>query len=304
MSSQVSSPETRPSAAVRGLWPRLGERLPAGLRDALARYHHPMTWTGIGLFGALTLFSFLGPLLYTANPFTIHAMHILSPPSLQYPFGTDNLGRNMLARAMAGGRSTLTVGILGSLVAMLIGIAYGMFAALGPRWLDKALMRLLDALLALPTLVLMIFFAAIIPLDVFSLTLLLGLVSWPGLARIVRNEALAFRERDYVVAARQFGAGTFYIARVHLLRAMLPILIVNTTFMVADVILGLAGLSFLGLGIQPPRASWGGLLNEGVQQVFLNDWWLILFPGLLIFGAILAMNFVGQGLLNRLEGRT
>ncbi|MDR7926561.1 ABC transporter permease subunit, partial [Acidithiobacillus thiooxidans] len=113
---------------------------------------------------------------------------------------------------------------LGALIAISLGIIYGMIAAMSPRWLDKVLMRLLDALLALPGIVLMIFFAAIIPLDTLSLILVLGCLSWPGLARIVRNEALAYKERDYVLAAKQFGASTFYIARTHLLRSMLPIL--------------------------------------------------------------------------------
>ncbi|MEJ2654774.1 MAG: ABC transporter permease [Acidihalobacter sp.] len=259
--------------------PPASARLSAALRRWYAQYHHPMTWTGLGVFAALLLFSW------------------------KFLLGTDNLGRDMLARMMAGGQATLQVGLLGSLIAMCAGIVYGMFSAMSPGWLDKILMRLLDAVLAIPTLVLMIFFAAIMPLNTLSLVLLLGLVSWPGLARIVRNEALAYRERDYILAARQFGASSLYVARSHMLRAMLPILIVNATFMVADVILALAGLSFLGLGIQPPRASWGGLLNEGVQQVFLGSWWLIVFPGLAIFAAIVAMNLIGQGLLARLEGR-
>ena len=297
------SSSTDSVAAAQAAQAGLGARLAATVRRVHAQYHHPMTALGLALFALLILFSWIGPLLYPGSPFAIHALHTLAPPDARFPFGTDNLGRDMLARMMAGGQATLEVGLLGSLIAMTAGIAYGMTAALSPSWLDKILMRLLDAILAMPTLVLMIFFAAIIPLNTLSLVLLLGLVSWPGLARIVRNEALAYRERDYVLAARQFGAGPLYIARAHLMRAMLPILIVNTTFMVADVILALAGLSFLGLGIQPPRASWGGLLNEGVQQVFLGAWWLIVFPGLAIFIAIVAMNLIGQGLLNRLEGR-
>lgn len=273
------------------------------LRHWVGQYSHPMTWTGLSIFVLLMLFSWVGPLLYPADPLAIHANHILLAPSWQFPFGTDNLGRNMLARMMEGGRATLEVGLLGSFIAIFLGILYGMTAALSPRWLDKVLMRLLDALLALPGIVLMIFFAAIIPLNTLSLVLVLGFLSWPGLARIVRNEALAYKERDYILAARQFGANTFYIARAHLMRSMLPILIVNTTFMVADLILALSGLSFLGLGIQPPHASWGGLLNDGLQIVIIGPWWLIVFPGVAIFLAIVAMNVLGQGLLARLEGR-
>ncbi|MBU2754087.1 ABC transporter permease [Acidithiobacillus sp. CV18-2] len=273
------------------------------LQHWVGQYSHPMTWTGLGLFALLILFSWLGPVLYTASPLTIHANHLLVAPCWQYPFGTDDLGRNMLARMMDGGKATLEVGLLGSVIAMFLGILYGMSAAMSPRWLDKVLMRLLDALLALPGIVLMIFFAAIVPLNTTSLILVLGCLSWPGLARIVRNEALAYKERDYVLAARQFGASSFYVARTHLMRSMLPILIVNATFMVADLILALSGLSFLGLGIQPPHASWGGLLNDGLQLVIVGPWWLIVFPGVAIFLAIVAMNVLGQGLLARLEGR-
>ncbi|WP_248884179.1 ABC transporter permease [Acidithiobacillus acidisediminis] len=273
------------------------------LRYWVGQYSHPMTWIGLGLFALLLAFSWVGPWLYPADPLAIHVNHLLVGPSWAYPMGTDNLGRNLMARMMSGGRATLEVGLLGSAIAMALGILFGMAAAMSPRWLDKVLMRLLDAILALPGIVLMIFFAAIVPLNTLSLILVLGGLSWPGLARIVRNEALAYKERDYVLAARQFGASTFYIARTHLLRSMLPILIVNATFMVADLILALSGLSFLGLGIQPPHASWGGLLNDGLQLVIIGPWWLIVFPGVAIFLAIVAMNVLGQGLLARLEGR-
>ena len=285
---------------VPGLFTRLWTD---SLSHWVGQYSHPMTWTGLTIFVLLLLFSWGGPWVYPADPLAIHANHILLAPSWRFPLGTDNLGRNMLARMMAGGRVTLEVGLLGSFIALFMGVLYGMSAALSPRWLDKVLMRLLDALLALPGLVLMIFFAALVPLNALSLVLVLGFLSWPGLARIVRNEALAYKERDYVLAARQFGAGTFYIARTHLMRSMLPILIVNATFMVADLILALSGLSFLGLGIQPPHPSWGGVLNDGLQLVIIGPWWLIVFPGLAIFLAIVAMNVLGQGLLARLEGR-
>ena len=291
--------EGRSSVAVDGIVPGLRDRL----RERFAPYDHLLVRIGLGIFLFLLLFSVLGAWIYPKDPLAIQDHLLYAPPSLAAPLGTDNLGRDLLARMIYGGQATLEAGLFGSLVALLIGLAYGMTAALGPSWLDKILMRLLDAILAIPTLVLMIFFAAIVRLDVLGLILLLGFVSWPGLARIIRNEALAYRERDYVVAARQFGASTFYIARTHLLRSMLPILIVNATFLVADIILALAGLSFLGLGIQPPYASWGGLLNEGSELVIIGCWWLILFPGLAIFAVIVAMNMLGQGLLARLEGR-
>ena len=281
-----------------GLFPALhGGRFAATLRAA------PLTTAGAALLLFLVAFSWLGPLVHPVSPYTLHPHRIFLAPSWAHPLGTDDLGRSFLARMMHGGQPSLGVAMLGTLIAVVLGLLYGMSSGLSPAWLDKVLMRLLDAILALPTLVLMIFFAALVRLSPLSLILLLGLVSWPGLARIARNEVLAYKNRDYVLAARQFGAGTGYLARTHLLRSMLPIVLVNATFTVADLILTLAGLSFLGLGIQPPAPSWGGLLGNGSNLAIIGTWWLILFPGLAIVLAILAMNMMGQGVLNRLEGR-
>ncbi len=259
-------------------------------------------YLGAALMLALAFFSWAGPAFYAHDALAIHARHILAAPDARFLLGTDALGRDTLARLMRGGQTTLAVAFGASAIGLFAGLAYGILAGLGPAWIDRALMRLLDALLAIPTLILMIFFAAIVPLGETGLATLLGLVSWPGIARLARNETLAARERDYVRAARQFGAGGFYIARTHILRAMLPLVIVNATFLMADMILGLSGLSFLGLGIQPPHASWGGLLNTGAGLAVIGSWWLIVFPGLAIFLAILAMNMLGQGLLARLNG--
>ncbi|WP_298136948.1 ABC transporter permease [Acidiferrobacter sp.] len=286
---------SRTAAPARGLFPR-ARRWQAAfgtLRADLA---------GGLLFLALAAFSWIGPLLYPHDPLAIHAHHILAAPQARFPLGTDDLGRNVLARLMRGGQTTLAISFVASAIGLIAGLAYGLVAGLGPGWLDQILMRLLDALLAIPTLILLIFFAAIVPLGEASLAVMLGLVAWPGIARLARNEARAARERDYVRAARQFGAGRLYVARVHILRAMLPLVIVNATFLMADMILGLSGLTFLGLGIEPPHASWGGLLNSGAQLAVIDPWWLIAFPGLAIFLAILAMNMLGQGLLARLEG--
>lgn len=293
MNEPRSAPERR-----WGLFPALhAGRFASALRSA------PLTAAGLGLFLFLVAFSWLGPFLIHTSPYAIRPTLLFRPPSWAHPLGTDDLGRSFLARMMYGGQPSLGVAMLGTVIAVVLGLLYGMSSGLSPSWLDKVLMRTLDAILALPTLVLMIFFAALVRLDALSLILLLGFVSWPGLARIARNEVLAYKQRDYVLAARQFGAGTGYLARTHLLRSMLPIVLVNATFTVADLVLTLAGLSFLGLGIQPPNPSWGGLLGNGSNLAIIGAWWLILFPGLAIVLAILAMNMMGQGILNRLEGR-
>ena len=280
-----------------------GSVLPAGARGLLARYPHWDIYAGVTVFLGILGFAFLGPLLYQGSPLAVDPLHLLEAPSARFPLGTDALGRDQLARLMHGARTSISVGIPASLLTLVVGVAFGMTAAMAGGLVDRAMMRLLDALLAVPNLVVLIFFAAVVPLSTPSLILLLGLTSWPGLARIVRNETLAYREKDFVLAARQFGAGGFYLARVHVLRAMLPILVVYATFMLADSILALAGLSFLGLGVQPPYPSLGGLLQDGLELIYINPWWLYVPPGLIVFAALVSINLVGQGLLERLEGR-
>jgi len=255
--------------------------------------------TGLGLGFAILFIGFIAPFIYPVDPFTINPAHTLEAPSWKFPLGTDPLGRDELALLLSGGFATLIVSLPASILAFVVGVSYGLLAGLGPAWLDRLLMRLLDAVLALPSLIILLFFASLVSLNDISLILLLGLVNWPSLARLVRNEAVAQRGRDFILASEQFGAGRFYVARVHLLRVMAPILVVNGTFMVGDTIFALSSLSFLGLGVQPPQVSWGSLLETGLDIIALDPWWMILPPGLVVFAALLAASLTGQGLLAR-----
>jgi peptide/nickel transport system permease protein len=258
--------------------------------------------TGLAIGLLIIFLGFAGPSLYPVDPYAINPAHALQGPGFSFPLGTDELGRDELALVLSGGFATLVVSLPAAILAFFVGIAYGLAAGLGPGWLDRLLMRLLDAILALPSLIILIFFASLVTLNNTSLILLLGFISWPSLARLVRNETLAQRGRDFVLAAEQLGASRFYIARVHLLRVMAPILVVNGTFMVGDSIFALSALSFLGLGVQPPQVSWGSLLESGLDIIALDPWWLILPPGLLVFGALIAASLTGQGLLQRYGG--
>jgi peptide/nickel transport system permease protein len=258
--------------------------------------------TGALLSAFILLSCTLGLWLQPYDPDAINPLAALQPPSGSAWLGTDQLGRDELARLLAGGLSTLIVSLPGAFLAFALGTVYGYASALGPWWLDRILMRLLDVVLALPTLVVLIFFASLVRLGTGNLILLIGLIAWPGLARLVRNEALANSQRDFVNAARQLGASTAYIARVHLVRVMAPLLVVNATFLVGDAIFALSALSFLGLGVQPPKASWGELLFGGLELVALGPWWLIVPPGLAIFASLLAASLTGQGLLARAGG--
>ena len=290
MSTTVSQTAPKPGGAIRR----------AGVARATAWLGERGTLvSGLAIAAFVLLFSFVGSVIDPASPFAIHGHHAFEAPSGAFPLGTDQIGRDGLARLISGGYATLIVSIPAAILTFVLGLIYGLGAALGPSWFDKVLMRLLDAILALPGLVVLIFFAALVPLNNISLILLLGFTSWPGLARLVRNEAIAQRGRDFVLATRQFGGGTWYVARTHLLRVMAPILVVNATFLVGDTVLALSGLSFLGLGVQPPYTSWGGLLETGLNLIALNPWWMIVPPGLMIFLSIIAANLIGQGLLMR-----
>jgi peptide/nickel transport system permease protein len=253
--------------------------------------------TGLVLSLIILFIGFAAPFLYGANPYAIHPAHALEAPSLAFPLGTDELGRDALALLLSGGLATLVVALPAAALSFVVGLAYGLASGLAPVWADRLMMRLLDALLALPGLIILIFFAALVTLNNTSLILLLGLISWPGLARLVRNETLAQRGRDFILASQQLGASRFYIARVHLLRVMAPVLVVNGTFMVGDSIFALSALSFLGLGVQPPQVSWGSLLESALDIIALDPWGLILPPGLLVFGSLLAASLTGRGLL-------
>ena len=294
--SDALRPGGVPDAIAEPRLPGIARRLRVALSDRAALAF------GLGLGVLLIAGSFAGPWLYGVDPYGLNPAHVLARPGGAFPLGTDELGRDFLARLLAGGASTLEVSLPAALLAFVVGTAYGLASGLGPSWVDAVLMRLLDAVLALPGLVVLIFFASLVRLSDSSLVLLLGLISWPGLARLVRNEALAQRGRDFVLAAQQLGGGRWYVARVHLLRVMAPLLVVNGTLLVGDLVFALSALSFLGLGVQPPYTSWGGLLQSGLALVALAPWWLILPPGLAIFAALLAASLTGQGLLAREGG--
>ncbi len=247
----------------------------------------------------LLAFCFLGPLLWRIDPNAIAGGDVLVAPSIGHPFGTDDLGRDQLARLMQGGAATLDVALPAAALAFACALLYGLLAGMGPAVLDRILMRLLDAMLALPALLVLLRLAALLPITNTALIVLIGVTAWPALARLVRNEVLAARHRDYVLAARQLGAGPWHIARRHLVPGMGTLLAVQATFLLADSILALSSLSFLGLGVPPPQASWGGMLQSGLMLIDLHAWWLILPPGLLIVASLFGAASLGTWLLAR-----
>jgi peptide/nickel transport system permease protein len=217
-----------------------------------------------------------------------------------FVLGSDKFGRDLLSRMIYGTRVSLAVGSLALALALLLGVGIGAAAALGGAWLDMLLMRLLDALLAFPPLFLMIALAAFLRPGNAALVAILAALSWMSVGRLTRAELLSLRQREFVLAARAMGQTPLAILRRHLLpNAMTPVL-VQGALLIGNLIVFEASLSFLGLGIQPPAASWGNLLAEG-QETLLDAWWVAVFPGAALALTVVAFNLLAEGLRDALD---
>lgn len=267
----------------------------------------------------LALLSIMAPLFERLLGFDVTAVDLLArlaPPSLNHPLGTDELGRDLFLRLLYGGRVSLLVGILAALVAAVIGTAIGLLAGYFGGKLDALLMRLTDGVIALPLLPLLIVLAAVdlskigLPpslvndpnVSLYRIVLIIALVGWTTVARLVRGATLSLRERDFVLAAISQGASAFRIMTVHILPNAVSPIVVATTLSVGNVILLESVLSFLGLGIQPPTASWGNMLTNA-QETIWSAPMLAFYPGQLIFVTVIAFNFLGDGLQDALDPR-
>ena len=239
------------------------------------------------------------PLIWHLDPTHLDYAYILTGPSALYPFGTDELGRNLLARTVYGGYNSLYIGAAVMVVTAVIGTMIGLFAGT-IRWLDGLLMRSMDILMAFPALLLALAILAALGNTAFNVVLALSLVYIPRTARIVRGEALVLREQVYVEAADALGASKFRILFLHILPGIIPALVVQETFLFAYAILGEAGLSFVGLGLQPPNPSWGNILGEA-RSSFQMAPWLVLFPGITLALTVLSLNLLGDGLSQAID---
>ena len=222
------------------------------------------------------------------------------PPSREHPFGTDDIGRDMMLRTLFGGRISLRIGILAALIAITIGTTVGATAGYNPGLIDNLLMRITEALLSIPTLFILIVLAKIIGQSVTVITVVLGSLSWMGVSRLVRANVLSLKEQDFVVASRAVGARPLAIMFRHIMPNTVAPIVVAATLGVGRAIILEAGLSFLGLGLQPPTASWGSMLSRA-QSFLLDAPWIAFFPGFLILITILCINFVGDGLRDALD---
>jgi len=225
------------------------------------------------------------------------------PPTLAHPFGTDGYSRDVLSRVLYATRVSLTVATLAMVMSAIVGTLYGLVAASSNAVVDALLMRVLDALLSIPRVLLLIAILGLwSPVPLWMLVLLLGFTGWFGVSRLVRAEALTVRERDFVVAARSLGASRARVMLRHLLPNVIAPVIVTTTLGIGQVVVIEAGLSFLGIGVREPQASLGTMFMVGTEA-FVGTWWAALFPGLAILATVLCFTIVGDGLRAALDPR-
>lgn len=305
---------------IAALLPDELEAPPLSLRQLTWRRfrRHKMAILGAITLVLLFIYSFGGALLLSEKYANFADTPLrLTPPSASHPFGTDTIGRDVLARTIYGGQISLIIGLLAVLIENIIGITVGALAGYYGGVIDSILMRITEAMLNIPEIFLLIvmakFFGGSIPeIDLFGRTysgsvvvivLIIGFTSWMYLARIVRAEFLSLKENEFILAAHATGTSNFEIIFLHILPNSIAPIVVSATLGVANAILAEAYISFLGLGVQPPTATWGNML-DGANNYLESAPWLWFFPGLLILLTVLSINFLGDGLRDALDPRS
>lgn len=223
-------------------------------------------------------------------------------PSWDHPLGTDRLGRDVLSRVMYGSRVSLRIGIIAVGVAVAVGVPLGLIAGYSRRWLDEIIMRIVDAMIAFPNLIFLLFVIAIIGPGVTNVMIAIGLNAFPIYARLTRAQTLSLKERDFVLAARALGADDLRILRQHVLPNAVQPIIVQGSLFVGAAVLAESALSFLGIGIQPPTATWGVIIADGFPIIRVNPW-VAITPGIAIVVFVLAVNLLGDRLRDVLDPR-
>jgi peptide/nickel transport system permease protein len=264
---------------------------------------HPRVLFAGGLLGLLGLLALLAPILPLHNPISTDPDNFLLPPSLQHWMGTDELGRDEFSRVVWGGRVSLPVAFVAVAVGLLVGGATGLVSAYRSGLTDLLLMRLVDAILAFPALILAIAIVSALGPDLRNAMLAIGIVQIPVYARLTRAQVLQLKNLEFVTAARSIGASPLRIVFRHLIPNLLNPLIVQVSLSAAFAMLAEATLSFLGLGAQPPTPDWGFMINTGARFVANGDWWLAVMPGAAISIAVFGFNWLGDSLRDALDPR-
>ncbi|HSX76555.1 MAG TPA: ABC transporter permease [Shinella sp.] len=259
---------------------------------------------GVALLVPLVAAVLTYPLWMPYKPNDIDLLAMNAAPSAAHWFGTDGVGRDVLARTLEGGRISLLVAVSSVILSTAIGFLVGAVSALGGRFADALAMRSVDLAMTLPPVIFLLVLASIVGSGIWSTVFVIALLSWPVLSRMIRARLLELREREFVMASRGMGAGIGHLLFRHGLPNSIDILVVYATLQVANAILLEAGLSFLGLGVPPPAASWGNMLNTARSTAVLEQFpWQWLFPGGALVLAVLAINFIGDGLRDAFDPR-
>ncbi|MRJ03156.1 MAG: ABC transporter permease [Epsilonproteobacteria bacterium] len=254
------------------------------------------------LLGAILLFTFFGDLFYTKSPYLLDRNAILLPPSLDHPFGTDRLGRDLLARVIEGGKNSLIIGVGSALIATLIGLIAGVSAGFFRGVVDRVFVIVVDLFLTFPTFFLLLALVSYIQASALVLIIVISFTGWMGTARMVRSESYGIARKPFIKILQIAQVPTSTIIFKYFAPLLAPIVLVGFTFGVGGAILAESGLSFLGLGVLPPEMSWGSILSEG-KEVIDIAWWVSFFPGLMIFLVTLALMDLSDYLQKRLSRR-
>lgn len=271
---------------------------------ALRRFlRHRLAVISLGVVLLMVLVAIFAPLIAPYSSTTQDLLNTLSAPSAQHPLGTDDLGRDILSRLIYGSRVTLGIGFAASLVSLFLGLVVGATSGYAGKWIDTLLMRFVDLVLSFPSLFLLLILAAYTGVSIVTIILFIGFFSWMYLARLIRSEFLLIREMQYIEAARAIGLGGWRTITRHMLPNTVASIIVNATFIIAGAMYVEAALDFLGFGLPPEVPSWGNMLAGSQSYIAVNPL-LSIAPGVLLTIAILAVNFIGDGLRDAFDPRT
>ncbi len=283
-----------------------GEARPTGsmLRLTVVSFlENKLAVAGLGILVLLVLFCFVGPHIYITNQKTVNPVINNLGPTGSHLLGTDGEGFDVLGRLMVAGQSSIEIGLAAGLLAAVFGTLYGAVSAVAGGFIDAIMMRIVDALFSVPALFLLILLAAIFSPNLPLMIVVISFISWLGPARLVRGEALSLRTREYVQAVKVAGGTQRRIVLRHIVPNTIGTIMVNTSFLIADAILLLAALSYLGLGLPDTTPTWGGMLSNGTEVIFDGYWWQLYPAGVAIVLTVVAFNFVGDALRDSLDVR-
>jgi ABC-type dipeptide/oligopeptide/nickel transport system permease subunit len=276
----------------------------SGLKLAMREFaQNRLAVIGLGILAFFVLFCFVGPLLYHGDTINTSLENTLLPPGPGHPLGTDNVGLDVLGQLMKGGQASLEVGFFAAFIGIFIGTIFGAVSGLIGGLVDSGMMRVVDVFLSVPFLFVVLIVAVRYGASVLSLSLIIGGYTWLVPARLVRGEVLTLRTRDFVAAARAAGSSRGRLISRHLIPNAMSVIIVNVTFNVADAILAVATLGFLGFGLHYPNVDWGDMLSNGVTYLQAGNWWLIYPVGACIVLLVMACNLIGDALRDSLDVR-